>query len=80
MPGLVEEGQVLGEQDALIEEDLPGGELEAGTLAVESVVALSNEEVGLGLSAVAVDQEAASRGEGVAVVRYLQVREHMACT
>ena len=80
MPGLEEEGQVLGEQDALIEEDLPGGDLEAGTLAVESVVALSNEEVGLGLSAVAVDQEAASRGEGVAVVRYLQVREHMACT
>ena len=80
MPVLEEEGQVLGEQDALIEEDLPGGDLEAGTLAVESVVALSNEEVGLGLSAVAVDQEAASRGEGVAVVCYLQVREHMACT
>src|SRR5262249_24723648 len=54
-----EERQVLGQQHVLIEHDLPPADLPAAVDATERVLALADEDVGLRLHAVPVDQEPA---------------------
>src|SRR5437899_12393023 len=57
--GSEEEGEVLREQDALVEDDLAPGDLLVSIDLAEQVLALADEDVGLRLHAVPVDEEAA---------------------
>src|SRR6516162_11595179 len=54
-----EKCQVLGQQDILVEDDLAPRDLPALAAAPQPVLALADEEVGLGLDPVAVDQKPA---------------------
>src|SRR5262249_60380512 len=50
-----EHRQVLRQQDVLVEEDLPAGDLPAALESPEHVFALADQEVGLRLDAIAID-------------------------
>src|SRR6266436_4535380 len=60
---LKEKGQVLTQQDILVEQDLAVGDPPIAPDAPQQVLALADQDVGLGLDPVAVDQEAASDGD-----------------
>src|SRR5205085_7001539 len=53
-----EEREVLRQEHALIEHDAPPRELEPAVHAAQQVLALADEDIGLGLDAVAVDEKA----------------------
>src|SRR5262249_28300000 len=56
--GLEEDRQVLREKDVLVEDDVSAAQLPFAVDLAESVVALTDEDVGLGLQTVAVNEEA----------------------
>src|ERR1051326_5906352 len=58
---LKEERQVFAEQDILVEHDLPPRDAPAFALAPQHILALADQDVGLGLDPVAVDQKPAPR-------------------
>src|SRR5215469_12446958 len=57
---LKEESQVLAQQHILVEQDLAARDLPAALDVAQQVLALADQDVGLGLHPVAVDQKAAS--------------------
>src|SRR6059036_3130902 len=61
--GSEEEGEVLREQDALIEDDLAPGDPPVSIDLAEQALALADEDVGLRLHAVPVDEETALDGD-----------------
>src|SRR5207249_11163269 len=61
--GSEEEGEVLREQDALVEDDLAPGDLPVSIDLAEQILALADEDVGLRLHPVPVDEEAALDGD-----------------
>src|SRR5205823_10528709 len=62
-PPSEEKAEVLRQQHALVEHDLAPGDLEGAVLPAQQVLALADEDVGLRLHAVAIDQEAALDGQ-----------------
>src|SRR3984893_16260893 len=60
---LKEKGQVLAQQDILVEQELAAGDPPLRADAPQQVLALADQDVGLGLDPVAVDQKAASDGD-----------------
>src|SRR5262249_37340687 len=61
LPGSIseEERQVLGEQHALVEDDLAPRDQQAAVHAAQHILTLAHEHVGLGLDAVTVDEKSA---------------------
>src|SRR5260221_2029188 len=57
--GSEKEGEVFAEQNILVEDDLAARDLPIPAGAPQQILALADQNVGLGLDPVAVDQEAA---------------------
>src|SRR5262252_1545019 len=83
-PGPLEEhGEVLGEQHALVEDDLAARDAPLTVNLAQQVLTLADEEIRLGLDAVAVDEKAAldadlpRRKAGRARLQELHVRDHV---
>src|ERR1700730_12759586 len=60
---LQEKGQVLGQQDVLVQDDLAARDLPLAVRTAQHILAFADEDVGLGLHPVAVDQKPASDGD-----------------
>src|SRR5215813_5715957 len=76
-----EHGEILGEQDVLVENDLAPGDLPASVDPAQHVLALADQEVRLRLHAVAIHEEAALHdhlARGRVGRRHLDVRDHVA--
>src|SRR6266481_3814259 len=56
------ERQVFGKQDALVEDNHAPGDLPGAVHAAQHVLALADEDVGLRLDTIAVDEEATAGG------------------
>jgi hypothetical protein len=57
--GLQEKRQVLREKDALVQDDLATGDAPAAVHPAQEILPLADQQIGLRLDAVPVDQEAA---------------------
>src|SRR5262249_49874190 len=80
---LEEHGEVLGEQHALVEDDLAACDAPLTVNLAQQVLTLTDEEICLGLDAVAIDEKAAldaglpRRKAGRARLQELHVRDHV---